>query len=191
MVAPAGQVAELAAAWPGVAVEAQRGDTFAERLEDAVERAFAQGASPVVLAGGDSPAPHPAALVRAFDRLAAGDRLVLGPSPDGGVNLIGLSRPAPELLAGVPWASDAVDGALRARARALGLELSVLPPVLDVDRHADVLHALAASAWSPLRHALAAVLGVDSVLLPPAALPRPAWLAPLDARGPPRHASCR
>lgn len=179
LVAPAGQVAELAALCPGAAVETQRGETFAERLEDAVERAFARGASPVVIAGGDAAAPHPIALARVFDQLAAGDRLVLGPSPDGGVNLIGLSRPAPALLAGVPWASAGVDLALRARAAALGLSLSLLPASIDVDRHADLV-------------TVAALLGLGGPAVAPEAIaaPRPAFAAPLDARGPPQLASC-
>ena len=198
LMAPAGQVAALAARYAaeGVRVEAQRGDTFAARLEDALDRAFRAGAAPVLLAGGDSPAPRPAALAQVLDQLAAApDRVVLGPSPDGGVNCIGLSCPAPELLAGVPWTSAAVDAALRARAAALGLDVRVLPEVLDVDRHADVAraHALAGStlAWRALRHALAAYLGLLPAAAPLPPPPRPLRAALLRARDPPAGASCR
>lgn len=191
MVAPPGSAPALEGfAATDVTVREQRGDTFAARLEDAVASAFVGAQGPVVLVGGDSPAPRAQALADAFSALERDPRaVVLGPSPDGGVNVIGLARPAAELLAGVPWTSDAVERALRARAEALRLAVLALPAVLDIDRAADLRVARTfgrGTAWSAFAGALDAALAcphlTDRTPLAPIAAARACALA---ARAPP------
>ena len=196
IMAPAGSLAELKRlfAGDGVPIEAQCPGTLGERLQDAFTRAFARGASPVMVAGGDSPAPAPTELARAFADLASGDRVVLGPSPDGGVYAIGLASPAATLMQDVPWLSADVERALRERAAALGLPVAALPPALDIDGVADLRRAFALAGcdvkWRPLQSALAALLAAAPPASTAAARTPLALLASdLAARGPPASSS--
>jgi glycosyltransferase A (GT-A) superfamily protein (DUF2064 family) len=62
---------------------------------------------------------------------------VLGPALDGGYYRIGLTRPAPELFRGIGWSTPGVLAQTEARARSLGLAVSRLGPLRDVDTAAD------------------------------------------------------
>jgi hypothetical protein len=64
--------------------------------------------------------------------------LVLGPALDGGYYLIGLTRPAPELFAGVPWSTDQVLPLTRKKAADLGLTVGLLKEWRDVDTIDDL-----------------------------------------------------
>jgi glycosyltransferase A (GT-A) superfamily protein (DUF2064 family) len=178
IVAPPRSVAALSRAvtGSGVTVECQRGQDFGERLDDAVRRALARDGSPVLVAGGDSPAPPLPVLDRAFDELErSGAALVLEPSPDGGVNLIGLSSRSIVPLASVPWNTPHVRSSRAAAASERGLAVHLLPEKHDIDHAGDVARAgeearRSSAAWAPFRKLLAAALA-------PAA-PRAAWAPP-------------
>src|SRR5438067_4639957 len=72
----------------------QRGDKFGERLYFAVEDLFRCGFASVCLIDSDSPTVPAAIFEQAVQVLEApGNRLVLGPSDDGGYYLIGLKKP--------------------------------------------------------------------------------------------------
>jgi glycosyltransferase A (GT-A) superfamily protein (DUF2064 family) len=59
--------------------------------------------------------------------------VVLGPCDDGGYYLVGVRASHPELFSGIPWSTDGVLGATRARAAALGLRTHLLGTWFDVD----------------------------------------------------------
>src|SRR5213080_2442398 len=72
----------------------QRGDKFGERLYLALEDLFKCGFASVCLIDSDSPTVPDVNFGHAIELLASSDdRLVLGPSDDGGYYLIGLKRP--------------------------------------------------------------------------------------------------
>lgn len=145
VVAPPGAVTRLSEglAGPFSRVEVQRGTTFGERLADATERAFDRGGQAVLLVGGDSPAPSPAILCRAFSALESDPRtLVLGPAADGGVNLIGLAQRRPELLTSIAKGSSRVERTLTDLASTAGLEVLRLPSGRDLDRIEDIATVL-------------------------------------------------
>lgn len=163
---------ELAAAlpagwppWPDWPARAQRGDDLGERLG----AAFADlgvGRRPVVLVGADHPDLPGAEVAAACAVLASAD-LVLGPTLDGGYYLIGLARPVPEILAGMPWSSPDLLRVTLDRARALDLRVAVTRPWYDVDRPADLAFLgqhlrLLALAGAPYPAATAAVLAALS-----------------------------
>src|SRR5207249_1098845 len=111
-------------------------------------------------------APHSAgSLDSKPSRARARPPLVLAPSHDGGVNLIGLARFLPELLSPIVPGSPTVARDLSAAARRLGYEVVLLPSGPDLDRIADVSRAYALSAseapWRPYRSLLRAVLRAD------------------------------
>jgi uncharacterized protein len=113
---------------------AQRGHSFGERLLYACEDLFACGFSAVCLIDSDSPTMPQHALLQAVDRLAsAGDRMVLGPSDDGGYYLIGIKCMHPQLFEQIDWSTERVCKQTLARASEIGLQVELLPSWYDVD----------------------------------------------------------
>ncbi len=140
----------LRLAWalePGEAMPAQPlPDGMAQADGDLGTRLF-QGLAaasqdfPLVAAvGSDHPELALATVEEAFDRLAAGAEVVLGPARDGGYYLIALKRQAvlPGLFAGISWSTSTVLAETRARCVQHGLRLEFLPFGDDVDVPADL-----------------------------------------------------
>src|SRR5260221_148927 len=94
---------------------AQRGRGFRERLENAFADARALGYGEIVAVPGDVPGLSAAHLAAAFAALRR-KPTVFGPSPDGGVYLIGARDPVDGLSAGVRWRTRHVLGDLTRRA---------------------------------------------------------------------------
>lgn len=113
-----------------------RGDLGA-RLADAFGRALAVPDARAVVVGSDCPALHAAALDAAFVALETHD-VVVGPASDGGYWLLGLARPAPQLLRDMPWSTAAVCALTLERAAALGLRVARLETLADLDTPADL-----------------------------------------------------
>jgi hypothetical protein len=120
-----------------------------ERLARAVGAAFVRGHRRVLVVGSDSPTLPSHLIAEALRRLEATD-VVLGPAFDGGYYLLGLNRLEPALFRDVPWSGPEVLAVTAERARAAGLEVSLLPFWYDVDEPADlarlVSHARAVRA---------------------------------------------
>jgi rSAM/selenodomain-associated transferase 1 len=107
---------------------------FGRCLYQAAHALFAAGYGTVGMLNSDSPT-LPTSLLEEAARLAAQrpDRVVLGPSDDGGYYLIVMRAPHPELFAGIDWSTDRVAAQTRAQARALGLDLVELQSWYDID----------------------------------------------------------
>jgi glycosyltransferase A (GT-A) superfamily protein (DUF2064 family) len=94
---------------PGIRRLPQRGDGFAERLGNAFADARALGYGEIVAVPTDVPRLGARQLAAAFRGLTV-HGVVLGPSPDGGVYLLGIGTgidPA-ALLGGVRWRTSRV-----------------------------------------------------------------------------------
>jgi rSAM/selenodomain-associated transferase 1 len=116
--------------------------TLGECLHHAAATLLRAGHGAVCLVNSDSPTLPMGYLVTAATVLAApGDRIVLGPSTDGGYYLIGLKRPHADLFEDIAWSTDQVLAQTLARAGALGLSVVHLPAWYDVD-DADTLRLL-------------------------------------------------
>ena len=112
----------------------QRGHSFGARLLHVCEDLFASGFSAVCLIDSDSPTMPGNALLQAVERLAqAGDRMVLGPSEDGGYYLIGVKRMHPELFERIDWSTEHVCKQTLERASEIALHVELLPTWYDVD----------------------------------------------------------
>ena len=97
----------------------------------------------VCLLNSDSPTLPQAYLSTAATALAVdGDRIVLGPSTDGGYYLIGLKTAHRRLFEDVEWSTERVFQQTVARAKEVGLPVVVLPTWYDVDE-AESLRTLA------------------------------------------------
>jgi rSAM/selenodomain-associated transferase 1 len=122
-----------------IALLPQEGRDLGERMHRLSSRLLAAGCAAVVILGTDSPTLPAAVLADAVAHVRRGkDDLILGPSEDGGYYLIGLSRPQPDLFAGVAWGGSGVLADTRERARRRGLRVRLLPRWWDVDTPADL-----------------------------------------------------
>lgn len=70
----------------------QKGNNFAERFTHAFECIYKLGYRSIISIGNDTPTLHVSDIVRAADALKSGNKLILGPSKDGGAYLIGLDK---------------------------------------------------------------------------------------------------
>ncbi len=120
----------------------QRGDGFGERLLAAAEDVLAIGYGSVCLIDSDSPTVPAAAFAQAVEALAQpGDRIVLGPSHDGGYYLIGLKQAHSAPFERITWSTGSVLAETLERCREASLEVILLPTWYDVDDAAS-LHLL-------------------------------------------------
>jgi rSAM/selenodomain-associated transferase 1 len=122
--------------WNRVHVAGQHGAGLGARIEAAFVH-LATGGEAALLLGSDSPALGAAMIRRGLDALMTAD-VVLGPADDGGYWSIGVRTPVPGLLDGIPWSAADTFAATRARAAALGLEVTVLDAWTDVDHPEDL-----------------------------------------------------
>ena len=112
----------------------QRSEAFGERLLAAAQDILAIGYGAVCLIDSDSPTVPAAAFRQAVEALAKpGDRVVLGPSDDGGYYLIGLKLPHAEPFERINWSTSSVLEETLERCREAGLEVVLLPTWYDVD----------------------------------------------------------
>ena len=132
---------------PGFDVIAQQGRGLDERLAAAFGQAYAALPVPVVLIGMDTPQVTRGTLAAAVRPLARGTAdAVFGPAADGGFWLLGLRRPDPALLLGVPMSTAGTGAAQLARLTGAGLRVRELPVRTDVD---DAASACAVAAQIP------------------------------------------
>jgi hypothetical protein len=123
----------------------QNGDGIAARLADAAARVFVRHEGPLLIVWPDLPRLREEHAQAALDDLAAGCDVVLGPALNGGLYLLGISRPMPKLFA-LPeqaWRSPDVMTMVLAAARDAGLELGLLRAERALHQPADVRAALA------------------------------------------------
>src|SRR5205814_7624017 len=112
----------------------QRGDKFGERLYLAIEDLFKCGFGSVCLIDSDSPTVPAENFEQAVELLGTSeDRVVLGPSDDGGYYLIGMKKPHRHLFEQIDWSTERVLNQTMQRAAQIGLEVKLLPVGFDVD----------------------------------------------------------
>jgi len=117
----------------------QRGDKFGERLYFAVEDLFKCGFDSVCLIDSDSPTVPAENFAESVELLSASeDRVVLGPSDDGGYYLIGMKTPHRHLFEQIDWSTERVLNQTIQRANEIGLEAKLLPTGYDVDGDASL-----------------------------------------------------
>lgn len=121
---------------------AQRGEGFGQRLTLAAEDLFSVGFQSVCLINSDSPTVPSSIFAEAASELAkSGDRVVLGPSEDGGYYLIGLKTLHKRLFEQIDWSTEQVFDQTLKRASEIKVAVHQLPRGFDVDDRAT-LHKL-------------------------------------------------
>jgi hypothetical protein len=154
--AVAGDPAQAASlAGPGIRVLAQRGEGLSERIVHAAHDLLADHEG-VLLFGADTLGLTPDDLTNAAGLLALpGDRMVLGPSADGGYWLIGLKAARAELFDGIAWSTATVLAQQLVGCARAGVPVAFVAPRADCDGPQDLCHA-ARAGGSACRAFLAA-----------------------------------
>ena len=109
-------------------------------LDERIAAALAAVDGPVLLVGMDTPQLTPDLLAADPARDAW-----FGPAEDGGFWALGLARPDPELVRGVPMSLADTGARQLDRLRGAGLDVGLLPPLLDVDTAADAAEVATAA----------------------------------------------
>lgn len=108
------------------------------RMMAATGAAFHARASKVVVVGTDCPAINQDLIDQAFAELDDHD-VAIGPAQDGGYYLLGLRKLSHQIFQQIPWSTDQVLSATRARIAELGLSYFELPMQHDIDRQEDLI----------------------------------------------------
>jgi rSAM/selenodomain-associated transferase 1 len=112
----------------------QRGDGFGERLLTTAQDLFKCGFGSVCLIDSDSPTVPSEAFAMAVDALQRpSDRIVLGPSHDGGYYLIGMKQAHAGPFENITWSTSSVYSETVTAIQRIGVELVTLPLWYDVD----------------------------------------------------------
>ncbi len=117
----------------GFRILLQGGGGLGERLIKATADLLAAGHAGAVLVNSDGPTLPCSILRAAVDAVRSGDNVVLSPALDGGYTLIGLSKPHPEVFAGIPWSTADVYRMTLQRARESALAVINVAAWYDVD----------------------------------------------------------
>lgn len=178
---------------PGVrGVRFQGHGDFAARLRRVVAPIETSALNPLVLVGTDIPDLGAPQIRSAIDSLQGEqNRVVVGPSPDGGLYLLAASRPIEDVLGEVPWQRPDTRRRLLAAFRARGFEIVELEPLRDLDAPRDLEIWLSGKSTvgglEDIRRRLRRALALDRQGLaytpPPALLPF--WVECQAGRAPP------
>lgn len=107
---------------------------FGDCLLRTVKELLARGHQSAVVLNSDSPTLPTALLVETAEALARpGERVVLGPSSDGGYYLLGIKTVHRRLFEDIAWSTGRVADETRERAREIKLDVHTLPVWYDVD----------------------------------------------------------
>ncbi len=116
----------------GIAVSVQSEGNLGDKMLTALHEGLAEGAATAVM-GCDAPQCPGEQLVIAAESLKNGDN-VFGPAQDGGFWLLGLTRVAPGLFAGIDWDAPQTGARTLASAASISVEFKVtLQTLFDID----------------------------------------------------------
>ena len=126
-------------AWlgPELQYQVQPSGDLGQRMKIAFKTALDQGSNNVIGIGTDTPALSSVILRQAQDGLENHD-IVLGPAADGGYYLIGMNSYHPELFSDIDWGTEYAYEQTRDICTRLGLRVTELPVLHDIDRPDDL-----------------------------------------------------
>jgi len=118
----------------------QHGSNFGQRFVNAIDSVFSLGFSRIIAIGTDSPGITTSIIREVHVQLKNGI-LVTGPSPDGGVHIIGLCKSDwhPTAFLDIPWQTEKVQQGLSDYAKALDLTQRQVQELSDLDNNRSLL----------------------------------------------------
>ena len=115
----------------------QRNGDLGQKMMTALEEVLAQGYQKAMVIGSDCPDMNSEVLEQAIDHLSSHD-LVIGPARDGGYYLIGMRKVYATLFRNMTWSTSEVFSKTLAEAKRIGLKISLLRELADVDVYEDL-----------------------------------------------------
>ena len=131
----------------------QKGNTFGERLTNAFNELFQKGFDGVIAVGNDCPGLGTVNW-ELITQMMKQNRPVLGPTPDGGSYLIGLTRDSfhKDSFRQIPWKTHNVHQSLCTYLLNGGFDLYEIDPQRDINTFDDLLYFLKTSFSGVLKH---------------------------------------
>jgi glycosyltransferase A (GT-A) superfamily protein (DUF2064 family) len=136
----------------------QAGDTFGERIANAMHSVFQKGIEQLIIVGADSPGLRVKQISEASKQLEKG-KMIIGPSLDGGVYLMAINKAnfKVAVFAALPWRRNSLLGAIGNWSIENQLQLVKLKRLRDIDFGAE-LHTYLQQSKSKLKLVLAGIL---------------------------------
>ncbi len=124
----------------------QKGDNFGERLANAIEEVYKKGFQKVIAIGNDCPSITSQLLSNVGKQLKE-DKLILGPSLDGGVYLIGIDKSVYDRKSflNLEWLKSSLKDTWEEYASEFFISLSWLRQETDIDSELDLFTYLQSS----------------------------------------------
>jgi rSAM/selenodomain-associated transferase 1 len=114
----------------------QRGNTLGDRMKNAFDTTFADGATQTIIIGTDVPELNVDVIRSAYTMLSTHD-IVIGPSTDGGYYLLGMNATTKDVFDGITWSVETVLHQTLAKLHSLMLSHQLLPSLSDIDTEED------------------------------------------------------
>ncbi|HKI60275.1 MAG TPA: DUF2064 domain-containing protein, partial [Mariprofundaceae bacterium] len=124
----------------------QGAGNLGDRMTRLTIKAFAEGASAVLIVGTDSPHMPESRLTSAVEMLGSSDAVV-GPVEDGGYDLIAMNGAYTELFREIQWSSGWVLDQTLLRGKAAGISIGQLDVGFDLDTAESLERAR--TIWAP------------------------------------------
>lgn len=124
----------------------QIGNSFGERLVNAMQKVFANGFENVIVVGNDCPSLNVLKIEKAAFLLTK-NQIVLGPDNHGGCYLIGIHKSAfnAEILLQLPWNNQSL---LHSLVKTFSSSPIFLEPLFDVNNATDIEQIIASNQFS-------------------------------------------
>jgi len=121
----------------------QYGNSFGEKLTNAIEDVFSKGYNNVITIGNDTPNLSSDLILKA-NQLLNHKKFVLGPSQDGGIYLLGIRKEAyiRDELVKMQWQTKYLIFDWKDSVQKLDHSISWLPELLDIDDEKSLLEFL-------------------------------------------------
>jgi rSAM/selenodomain-associated transferase 1 len=121
----------------GFKIYVQEGESLGQRLCNAFNRVFENGAQKAIVVASDVPDLTTGIIEEAFSSLDKSD-VVIGPCYDGGYYMIGMKELHEELFQDISWGTDKVFQQTLAAIRKNGITVEQLPVLIDIDTEIDL-----------------------------------------------------
>lgn len=123
-----------------ISTELQQGDSFGERLANAIQTTFDKGFDKVIVTGNDSPNLTPKTLKNAESKLEQNE-IVIGPTTKGGTYLIGLTKKSfnKKLFVSLSWQTSHLLNDLIGYTKFISANYSLINFLDEINDHNDVL----------------------------------------------------
>lgn len=117
----------------------QQGDDLGARMTAAFAKLSQMGHKNIVLIGGDLPPVPLRYFAESYAFLeSSNQRVVLGPSRDGGYYLVGCNQPTPQIFHNMTWSHSQVLAQTQDKLAGLRIDYHLLPRWFDIDTPDDL-----------------------------------------------------